>query len=344
MTTGPNTEPTESRPAPIPSTSTATAVRIPPPLVWDWTAASYGVLCALPAVIAMSADTGKGLALAVGVLPATISGMPARRSQRWMTAIVGSLVGISLLAGSVLATVPPLAVVSIFGLAVAAVLLAQRSRLGPLAVTLAVPLVGIGFSYTGAAEGAPTTVLMVAGSLYATVISLCWPPRPLPSNPAGPPPVPSLEYGVRLGGAGATAAAIGFALNLDHVGWPCGAALLVMRPSAEMQSLRSVGRLVSVVVGAAAAILLLQASPAAWAYSTAVVAALTAASATHRSRWYITSTFTTFLVFLLLLQSDVHQAASRFTERVAETLLGVAIAYLFGLAIPAMQRRLKAAT
>ena len=37
-------------------------------------------------------------------------------------------------------------------------------------------------------------------------------------------------YGLCLGLAGATAAAIGFALDFDHVGWAATAAMLVMRP------------------------------------------------------------------------------------------------------------------
>jgi hypothetical protein len=53
----------------------------------------------------------------------------------------------------------------------------------------------------------------------------------------------------------------------------------------------------------------------------------------------VTSAFTTFLVFLLLLYSDPHEAGSRFTERVGETLLGVGLAYAFGLALPRLTRR-----
>jgi hypothetical protein len=85
-----------------------------------------------------------------------------------------------------------------------------------------------------------------------------------------------------------------------------------MRPAAEMQRLRSVGRI------------------------------LAGAGGTHRSRWYVTSAFTTFLVFLLLLYSDPQDAASRFNERVLETLLGVGIAYVYGLGLPWLVRRRQA--
>ena len=44
--------------------------------------------------------------------------------------------------------------------------------------------------------------------------------------------------------------------------------------------------------------------------------------------------FTTALVFLLLLYSEPENAAHRFNERVLETILGVGLAYLYGLALP----------
>lgn len=55
----------------------------------------------------------------------------------------------------------------------------------------------------------------------------------------------------------------------------------------------------------------------------------------------MTPAFTTFLVFLLLLYSRPQDAASRFNERVVETLLGVGIAYAFGLGLPALARALR---
>jgi hypothetical protein len=55
--------------------------------------------------------------------------------------------------------------------------------------------------------------------------------------------------------------------------------------------------------------------------------------------------FTTFLVFLMLLYSNPQTASKRFNERVLETLLGVGIAYFYGLALPALaQHRRKPET
>jgi uncharacterized membrane protein YccC len=185
--------------------------------------------------------------------------------------------------------------------------------------------------------------LMVLGSVFACLVSMLWPERPPPTrrNPTPPAAKPTLGYGVRLGAAGATAAAIGFILDLEHVGWACAAALLVMRPSADMQRLRSAGRILAVATGALAGAALVRLHPHAAMYSVAIIAVIAGAGATHRSRWYVTPAFTTFLVFLMLFYADPQTATKRFNERVGETLLGVGIAYFYGLALPALaqQRR-----
>jgi uncharacterized membrane protein YccC len=143
-----------------------------------------------------------------------------------------------------------------------------------------------------------------------------------------------VDYGIRLGLAGATASAIGFALDLDHVGWQVAAALLVMRPAEEMQRLRSVGRVVSVVIGAFAAAGFAAWSPPDALYAVAVVLVVVAAGATQPSRWYVTPAFTTFIVISLLLYSRPEDTAYRVGQRITETIVGVAIAYVFGLLIP----------
>lgn len=307
---------------------------------WQWPQAALGAVYALPAAVAMLSDPPTGLALATGVLPAAILGLAPRRRGRLAVIVMGALTGLPLFLGSLLAGVPWLAVAAIAGLGVAAAALAARSRLGLIAMTLSLPMVGVGLSYTDLGQSAGLAGLMIAGSVYAFVVSLLWPehqPRPAPA----PPLPPTLAYGVRLGAAGATAAAIGFLAGFDHVGWACAAALLVMRPSADMQRLRSVGRLAAVASGALAAIAIVRLDPPVAVYSAAAILAVAGAAATNRSRWYVTSAFTTFLVFLLLLYATPEDAGSRFVERLGETLLGVGIAYVFGLAIPALGRRLR---
>src|SRR3954464_13006035 len=168
-------------------------------------------------------------------------------------------------------------------------------------MTLTLPLVAIGFSYTDV-DGA---ALMVLGSLYAFIVLMIWPETaPATAARGGSAVTPTFGYGVRLGDAGAAAAAIGLALDMEQVGWACAAALLVMRPAAEMQRLRSVGRIVAVSAGAAPALMLVRAGPPGAFCGLAAVAAVSAAAATNASRWYVTPAFGTFLVFLLLLYAD----------------------------------------
>jgi len=306
-------------------------------VVWRWPDAALGAAYALPGALLVFNDLTRGLALALGVLPGAIVGLMPRRRGRLAIIVLGCAIGVPLFVGGIVAGAPILAVAAIAVLGPASARLAARHRLGQVAMSLSLPMFGVGLSYPGVQKGAEVCGLMIAGSIYACLVSMLWPeraaaPRAAPDAGARG---PALEYGVRLGAAGATAAAIGFLLDLEHVGWACAAALLVMRPAAEMQRLRSVGRIISVAVGALAAILLVRLHPPAAIYALVVLATVAGAAATHTSRWYVTPAFTTFLVFLLLLYARPQDAASRFDERVLETLLGVAIAYLFGLALPA---------
>ncbi len=324
----------------------ALSARPAPGLAWSWSAALVGAVYAIPAVVVMPFDVSSGLALAFGVLPAAIIGIAPVRSARARVVLLGSLMGVPIFVGSLLSGEPVLAVLSIVVLAIGAAMLSTKPPLGPVLMTISLPMVGIGFSYHDVSEGLGLALLIIAGSMYAFLVSLLWPERavpPAPPAPAVPAPSPRsmIGYGLRLGLAGATAATIGFALDFDHVGWATAAAMLVMRPSAEMQRLRSVGRVVSVVVGAlgAAALALLTTAPG-W-YSAAILAVLAAVAATRPSRWYVTPTFTTFIAISMLLYASPADAQSRFNERVGETLLGVALAYFFGLVVPAVIDRVR---
>jgi hypothetical protein len=53
--------------------------------------------------------------------------------------------------------------------------------------------------------------------------------------------------------------------------------------------------------------------------------------------------FTTFIAISMLLYANPTDLQSRFNERVGETLLGVGLAYFFGLVVPAVGARLHAA-
>ena len=164
------------------------------------------------------------------------------------------------------------------------------------------------------------------GVLYDVRAGLALAVGVLPVALAGPAPTRRLDRVAALGAL---------------TGRATGAALLVMRPAAEMQQLRSIGRVLSVIAGALVAVTFVNADPPNAVYGVAACGAVSAAAGLQRSRWYVTPAFTTFLVFLLLLHADPETAGARFGERVGETLLGVGLAYLFGLALPAIVRRMK---
>jgi hypothetical protein len=308
-------------------------------VAWSWSAALFGVLAVAPAVLVLLVDDVQtGVATAVGVVPAVVVGITPRRRGRVVGLVVGVLAGLSMLLGSVLAEVPVLAVLGIFVLAIGAALLAARSRAGVLALSIALPLVGIGLSYEPA-TAAGLAFVMSSGSLWAFLVSLLWPEHDAPSAPPPQAARPTLEYGVRLGLAGASAATIGFALDLDHVGWAVGAALLVMRPDLALLRLRGEGRLLSVAVGATAAAGMATLTDEPGWYALAALIALAGAAGTRGSHWYVTPAFTTFLALSLLLYSDPADAGDRFTERLAETAVGVALAAAFGILVPRLQAR-----
>ena len=176
------------------------------------------------------------------------------RRSRYVILVVGLSLGLELVIGATLGLYWPLAIGGIFVLCLGAAVLSAHTRIGLLVLLLAVPMVGGGLSFNGdvAAAGVLATV-MALGAVYGWLVSLCWPERPTGARPEPPlhGQAATVEYGVRLGLAGALCAAVGFALDLDHKGWATAACLLVMRPDAEMTRLRGEGRAISVTAGTA---------------------------------------------------------------------------------------------
>ena len=313
-----------------------TARPVPPAVAWDWSHALLGVVYAVPAAALALVDPAQGLAAAVGMIPAAAAGLAGSRRARVATVVLGALTGASLVVGSMFAQVPVLAVPAIFLLCVGAAVVAPRGKLGRIALGLCLPLVGLGLSYDDPRETVGIALLMSLASVYAFVVSLAWPARPAaePARPARAGGRPMLGYGILLGLAGSIAAAIGFRLQLDHVGWACGAALLVMRPAPELAQTRGFDRVVSVFLGAAAGSGLVLLDPAPAVIAAALVVALAGMAGTHGSLRYVTPLFTTFLVFLMLLVDNPQDVEGRFLERMGETALGVGLALLFGVLVP----------
>jgi hypothetical protein len=242
---------------------------------WTWSHAIRCAVCTLPAVpVILVSDPSKGLAWSVGILPAAIVGLGPTRRSRLRLLVVGLLFGLSVLMGSLLAQTSVTAVVGIFAIAYGSALLASRKAFGMAVMLLCAPVSAIGLSYTDLGTAASLGLLMFSGSAFSCLIFMLRPKQPQvrPTVPQLLPAQLARRYGVLLGLAAASATAIGITIHTDHVGWAPAAALFVMRPTKEMQVLRSVGRVWSVLLGATAAVVFLRTSP-----STAAIAVLSVA-------------------------------------------------------------------
>jgi hypothetical protein len=307
-----------------------------PAIRWDGASALRGLLLGLPAAIMAVHDVQLAALLAVGVIPAAILPLAPRRRGRVRTAVVGYLAGISIVLGSALAVWPPLAVAGIFVIAVLAGRVAADRPAGALVLSLCLPLMGAGLSYPGVENSWDLGMTLVAGSTWALLLSMCWPEHPPPeavAAPQGPPRAVMVRFGYLAGTTGALCAAIGFGLDLEHVGWPVIAGLIVMRPVTAVQRMRSVDRIADVVLGALLAIGLVAIDPPGWVFGATIALVVAAATATAASRWYLTPTYTTFLVFVMLLANDPDDARSRFWERLLETALGIGVAAVVVFAV-----------
>jgi hypothetical protein len=319
----------------------------PPNIAWHPRMALLGAIATVPAgVVAALGNVSGGLGFAIGVLPAAVMGVPPRLRDRRRILFVGALFGALLVAGSLVGHNDVVAVVAMFVLPVLAAQLAARRPVGLVIMTIGLPLIAVGLSFMSFADGIGAGVSILLGSAFAYALSCItwiWPERPEPPHPQ---PVlleseRALAYGISLGLAAGIATLLTEVAGIDHPGWAPAAALFVMRPSADMQRLRSVGRVVSVTIGALVALALAHWQPPDVVVGLAAVAALAGAAGTRGSRWYVTPAFSTFVVIMMLLASDYTAAAAewRFTERVGWTLVGVGLAYLFGLGLPRLAKR-----
>ncbi len=315
--------------------------------VWNWRDAGFGTVIAAGAIgVIVTGHVEIGLPMLLGSLPAAVIGLLPTRVQRRNLVILGLLFGSFLMLGSFIAQWAWIAIPGMFLLAFGGSILTSKRRFGMIMLYLCVPVAGIGLSYKGLANSIDIGLLLIIGSIIAYAWSLCFKEYKL-SSPRAETPLMSYpqarDYGIRLGLTAAISTAIGFALGFDHIGWIVGAALFVMRPSEDVHKSRSIWRIISVFIGASAASVLLILDLQPLIVGALAGGALITASATHTSRRYITPTFSTFLVFWLLLYNEPtpENITYRFSERILETLIGVGSAYLFGIAIPKLIARLK---
>lgn len=103
-------------------------------MAWSWPDAGRCAICAIPAALVTATDDpSKGLAWAIGILPAALIGMAPTRRARAKVMLVGALFGLSIVVGSLLARNAVVAMLGIllaaYGSAVLAARQGERSQL-----------------------------------------------------------------------------------------------------------------------------------------------------------------------------------------------------------------------
>src|SRR5689334_10564102 len=117
-------------------------------IVWHWRDALFGLALAAPGtLVILSGNVKSGISLLVGVLAAAAVGAPPLRKKRIAIFVIGMLFAVSIVVGAFLAQWSVVAVVGIALVAFGSAQLAARKPLGVLVMSLALPLMGIGFSY-----------------------------------------------------------------------------------------------------------------------------------------------------------------------------------------------------
>ncbi len=310
---------------------------------WNWRYAGFGAVMALLALILIiKGEVLTGTSLLIGSIPAAIVGLPPKRKERKAVLVVGLLFSASILVGSILAVWPPLAVVGMFLMSYISVQVAAEKPLGVLALSVIMPLTAIGLTYVGIGESAKIAGLFALSSIGSYIWALVLPEYKgkivrkgwLTKDQAK-------QYGLTLGIAAAVSTAVGFALDVQFVGWLVGSTLLVMRPNWDALKLRSAGRAISVFVGATSSALLLLLDPSYVTIAIVLWLVLVMMAATSESRWYTTPIFTSFLILWALLygESTRNNVAFHFSERVIDTLIGVSIAFVVGAVVPRILAR-----
>jgi len=122
-------------------------------LIWSWRNVRFtAVIAAIPVIIIDTGHIEAELSLLLGALPASIMGLPPTRKQRRKIIVVGILVGVFLMLGSFMTQWAIVAIPGMFLLAFGAALLLSRRSLSTIAITICLPLAGVGLSYQGLAN------------------------------------------------------------------------------------------------------------------------------------------------------------------------------------------------
>lgn len=324
---------------------------------WEWRTPLLLAICLVPSVlVTIFANPRMGVGVVVGLIPAVFQGVDPVRKKRVSVLVLGLLLPLSLFVGTLLKIYAGmwLSALALGLLGFGAVRFSTKHPAVSLGTVMVVPAVGIGLSYDAFSTPMEVFITMVCGSLLACGVALLFPEytpsaehrniSPQKGVVKPPPPESHLSpqvFSLLFAAALATSVLVGF--HWDHTGWVVGTTGFVMRPSGKMQKYRSVWRVVSILVGAAAASLVLTLQPGGLLTVGLAGLAMIAAGGLRQSRAYIMPAFTTFVIFLLILYpaQDATAVWGRFFERVGWVAVGVLIACFYGLLLPWLYEKIK---
>ena len=308
---------------------------------WNWSEALRGTICALPAaVVLLAINVNVGIVFAIGVLPVALMGVLPSNKQRLQALLLGIAFAVVYFLGTLVSQVPLVAVVALFGAAYGGVMLASEKPIGRAVLGLMLPALAVGLS-SAPAQGLSVSLVMLVGALWATVVTMFWPEHG--ASAGQPPPTPDRHrtrtYALLLASAASLALLLGYAFDFRHLGWAPAAVVLVMRPQPDLLTSRGIGRVLATLAGVVFAWLVVRYQLPEPLLGVLVVGIIAAILATRTSRWYVTSAGTATLVILLIGASAPNVLGYTLTERLRDTLLGVALAYVFGVAVPLVLKR-----
>jgi hypothetical protein len=289
-----------------------------------------------------------GIAFAIGLLPTSLLGIAPSRKLLLIYGLLGCLFGAGVYVGSYIVNLHNIWAAAAIFLIVSftATVVSSKRQAGGLLLALLIPSLAVGTSYNST-EALGLDIAFMLGSIWSSLVSLMW-PEFSPSKDTRDrlqalQPAAVKTYGLLLGLAAATSVLVGYYIDPSHTGLVATATMLVIRPVQEMAGMRGIGRALSTIVGTLLVVL------TSYLWLSLVVTALVVATVAiftigaRRSRWYITSFGTAFLILTIELfgmtnVAAVHQIA---WYRITDYVIGALIALIFVLLIPEVLIRMR---
>lgn len=327
----------------LPACEAFWSVRLGIGISWDWAEAGRGVLCTLPgAAILLGVDVSLGMIFALGTLPVAMLGVPASRDRRPRLGLIGLAFAIAYSLGSILGLDEAVAIAGLTVLAYVGVVVGFRNAAARLLPALVLPAIALGMNHP-APSGFAAAGVMLAGSVWATLVTWAWPvghASAVSNSRPAPPPDPARArraariYALLFAAAAGIGLALGYVLEFGHIAWTAAAAMFIMRPDASLLASRALGRTAATFAGVIAAGLIIRHGPTEIAIAIITVGAVSAMIAVHTSRWYVSSAGSGLVVLLVSGVAGADAFAVGFRDRLVETALGAGLALTFGLIVP----------